>query len=553
MTGYPAPAPFLLLAPEGRDAEVIGFVLGEIGIVTRVCADLPAVCDALDADASGLIVSEIALSADVAPLLACLDAQPPWSDLPVLVLTSRGDQPGGRDRRALFGRLGNVTLLERPMHAEALQSAARAALRARERQYRTRSHLREIELSAERLERRVEERTRELSAEIAERRRAEEALLHARKLEIMGRLTGGVAHDVNNVLQAIGSGLFMLDRHVPDGRARTLFDAARQSVDRGAALTQSLLAFARRQALMPRPTGLRELLKGMEPLLERSLGGMIRITVEVAPDTADAMVDRGQLESAILNLAINARDAMPSGGHLRLCAGNTVVDHRGEPGRPPDIAPGHYVVLSVADDGAGMDGATLERAFEPFFTTKAIGKGSGLGLSMVHGMAAQSGGGVWIASTPGRGTTVTLYLPGVPREERDAGEEENPAPPEPARRAGGETILLVDDDAVVRMGTAALLESLGYRVVEADGGDTALAILRDGTAVDALVTDFAMPGMNGATLVREARRVAPHVPVLLVTGYADAPDFDAPVTILHKPFSAGALERSMATILDPGR
>ncbi|MBK1838663.1 response regulator [Azospirillum sp. YIM B02556] len=545
----------LVLAPEGRDAEVIGSVLGEIGLATQPCSDMAALCRSLGDAATALILSESALT-DAEPLSSWLDAQPPWSDLPIVILTSRRTRQAGRGRLAFFQTLGNVTLLDRPLHREALQSAVQAALRSRERQYRTRSHLDEITRATDRLEERVAERTQALQMEMADRRRAEAALLQAQKMEALGQLTGGVAHDFNNLLQGIVSCLAVLGPTVPDGTPRHLFEAANRSVERGARLTQSLLSFARRQTLMPEPTDIGDLLSGMSSLLERTLGGQIGVTIAAEPGLPAALIDRAQLESAILNLVINARDAMPTGGRLSLSTFVAEVGGDGEAGDPADKAAepaaGTYVAIRVEDTGTGIDPSVLPHVFEPFFTTKPIDKGSGLGLSMVQGMATQSGGGIRIDSRPGAGTAITLYLPGVPAVAA------TPDHPGPAAETGdvdrdadrnGHTILLVEDDAIVRMGTMAVLESLGHRVIEADGGEEALGVLRDGTVIDALVTDFAMPGMNGAAVVRNARRLRPGIPALIVTGYADTPDFGEAVQLLRKPFSPRQIADCLAAML----
>lgn len=379
------------------------------------------------------------------------------------------------------------------------------------------------------LERRVEERTTQL--------------VQSQKMEAVGQLTGGVAHDFNNVLQGIGGCLSVLDPYVPDGRPRVLFEAAQQSIDRGARLTQSLLAFARRQRLAPQPTGLGTLLDGMRPLLERTLGGLIDVEMMVPAAAAPALVDSAQLEAAVLNLAINARDAMPGGGRLTFAVAERMV---AAPGGSPDLAAGAYVTLSVTDTGTGMDAATLAHAFEPFFTTKDVGKGAGLGLAMVHGMAAQSGGGVQIVSAPGKGTTVTLFLPrAVPADTR-------PAKPVAETACGaGTVVLLVDDDAMVRAGVEAMLDSLGYGVVSADGGEAALDILHNGTAVDAVMTDYAMPGMNGAVLAQEVRALRPGLPVILITGYVDKPAGLEHAVVLSKPFRladlGACLENALGT------
>ncbi len=439
-----------------------------------------------------------------------------------------------------------LLLMARRQTVRLADAHARAQALNRELEGRVAARTADLERVNAELERRVEERTAQLA--------------QAQKMEAIGHLTGGVAHDFNNVLQSLGSCLFVLDRHVPDGTPRALFDAALRSIERGAGLTQSLLAFARRQTLAPRPTELKTLLERMRPLLERTLGGMIEIRID-APSGLAALVDPLQLESALLNLSINARDAMPAGGRLTFAVFGHMVEPSCEPGRSPAptpagaapaLAPGSYVAVRVADTGTGMDAATLARVFEPFFTTKGrsgTGMGSGLGLSMVHGMAAQSGGGVAIASAPGQGATVTLYLPRA----EPAAEPSTAAAAAGAAAAGrgdGRTILLVDDDALVRVGVKAMLEGLGWRVHAVAAGTDALDALRRGMMVDAVITDYAMPGMNGDELAREAVRLRPALPVVVVTGYADgAPDLEH-ATVLRKPFRSDDLAACLGSIVE---
>jgi CheY-like chemotaxis protein len=282
----------------------------------------------------------------------------------------------------------------------------------------------------------------------------------------------------------------------------------------------------------------------MRPLLERTLGGLIRFDIDVPPGTAPVMVDPAQLESAILNLAINARDAMPKGGALTLRADNIAIRRQGEPGRPAELAPGDYVAISLTDTGIGMDEATLARAFEPFFTTKGVGGGSGLGLSMVYGMVAQSGGGVTIASKVGKGTSVTIFIPRA-SEARASTQE----PPSETIPGDGAVVLLVDDDPLVRAGAAAVLEMLGSQVIAATGGLEALQVLQERTPVDVMITDYAMPGMSGLALIQETRRLAPSLPVLLITGYADRPEGIERCAVLHKPFKPQALAEQIAILL----
>lgn len=387
-----------------------------------------------------------------------------------------------------------------------------------------------LERSREELERLVQERTAQL--------------VQAQKMEVVGQLSGGMAHDFNNLLQGIGGCLAVLGRYVPEGSPRRLFVAAEEAITRGAQLTHSLLAFARRQMLTPKPTPLPPLIDSMRPLLERTLGGLIHFDTDVPPETAPVMVDPAQLESAILNLAINARDAMPRGGVLTLRANNIVIEQRGEAGRPADLAPGDYVAISLVDTGIGMDEATLARAFEPFFTTKGIGGGSGLGLSMVYGMVAQSGGGVTISSEVGRSTTVTIFIPRAVEAQALP-----PSPPPCAVTESPKVVLLVDDDPLVRTGAAALLEMFGYHVLDAASGQEALQILQEAEAVDVLITDYAMPGMSGVALIHNMRRLAPALPVLLITGYADRPDGIEHYPVLHKPFKPQALAEQIDALL----
>jgi len=379
----------------------------------------------------------------------------------------------------------------------------------------------------------LEEQVRERTAQ----------LLQLQKMEAIGQLTAGVAHDFNNVLQGLGNCLFVIDPYVPEGAPRNLLHAAQQSIGQGARLTQALLAFARRQALVPESIDLGYLFDEIGPLLERSLGGQIHIEVDVPPTVPPALVDRAQLESAIVNLVINARDAMSSSGTLTVRAAAVRVGD-GERGLPPELAVGEYVTISVADTGSGMDEATLARVFEPFFTTKAFGHGSGLGLAIVHGMAVQSGGAVSVRSAPDQGTTVTLYLP---RAGPVAAEE---APPIVAMKPGvGRTVLIVDDNDLVRRAMEMTLLGLGHRVLAAPDGAAALEILSGPEDVDGLITDYAMEGMNGVELIQKARSLRPHLPAMLMTGYADLTEDMDDIAVLHKPFQAADLASNLRKLL----
>jgi PAS domain S-box-containing protein len=377
------------------------------------------------------------------------------------------------------------------------------------------------------------------AVETTDRHHAEEALRQAQKLDAMGQLTGGVAHDFNNLLTPIIGSLDMLHRHgVGDARDRRLIEGALQAADRAKTLVQRLLAFARRQPLQPTPVDVGALVTGMAELVRSTTGPQIKVAVEIADDLQPARADPNQLEMAILNLAVNARDAMPDGGTLRISAGNVRVGS----GHRLDLAPGLYVRLSVADTGRGMDEATLQRAIEPFFSTKGVGKGTGLGLSMVHGLASQLGGGLSLSSRVGLGTNVELWLPASAERPPAAGEAAGAAPGTAARG----TALLVDDDAVVRLSTAEMLSELGFAVVEAGSAEEALDHFNTGARVDVLVTDHLMPGMTGVDLARRVQERWPGTAVLIISGFADAEGIAPDLPRLTKPFRQPELAASLA-------
>lgn len=381
-------------------------------------------------------------------------------------------------------------------------------------------------------------------------RQAEESLNQARKMEAIGQLTGGIAHDFNNLLQAIGSALYLIEPtadRLSDGRMSAALDMATKAVERGATLTQHLLAFSRRQRLEPRPVDVGALVEGMGGLMDRTLGGTIRIETAADPDLWPALVDANQLEMALLNLAINARDAMPNGGTLVIRSENRPD---GGSDRPADLPSGDFVRISVVDSGSGMSEEVAARAFEPFFTTKGVGHGTGLGLSMVHGLAAQSGGMATITSQVGAGTTVTLYLPRVDATASPDQSAEPPSTPSPHHAA---TLLVVEDEPLVRMAAVSVLEQAGFQVLEASNGPHALEVLSHETVVDLLLTDYAMPGMTGLELIQDVRLRHPDLPVLLVTGYAELPKpvAMAGLTILQKPYRADDLVARIRGLLAP--
>ncbi|WP_449409713.1 ATP-binding protein [Methylobacterium komagatae] len=669
----------LVLAPRGRDAAVTGQVLVQAGARAEACPDLPRLLDGLAAGAGAALVTEEALEGDLGDLFAWLDDQPPWSDFPFIVLATR--QAGRRSERAarLLARLGNVVLLERPVNAETLASAAASALRARRRQYQARGHLLEREraqedlrLANEDLERRVAERTREveaahetlafaldaagmaswdldyrtgasrrsprfdaifghdgkgprwdretLLAHIVEEDRAaaerafattvdtgaldlecrirradgqvrwialrgqikhedgaaariagilmdrtdqrltEEALRQAQKMEAIGQLTGGVAHDFNNLLTVIVGGLdMMLRRPEQVDRVKRLAEAAMGAARRGEQLTQQLLAFSRRQMLRPQTLNPNRLLLAFKPLAERAAGGAVELAFDLDPALDPIRIDPAQFEAAVLNLVVNARDAMEGrDGHARIAVTSRNV-HLGT-GAVADwgVAPGPYVVVSVSDTGSGIPADKLQRVFEPFFTTKEVGKGTGLGLSQVYGFTRSAGGFARIDSEVGQGTTVNLFFP---RSTDPAGEEvgTGPAASIPLRRAGeGETVLLVEDDEQVLAMATESLEELRYRVVVARNAAEALGHLTGVERIDILFSDVVMPGgMNGSQLAVEAQRLRPGIKVLLTSGYVANLDEGQMIgrgelPVLNKPYRRDELARSLRLVLGGG-
>jgi len=377
--------------------------------------------------------------------------------------------------------------------------------------------------------------------DITERRQAEEALRQSQKLEAMGQLTGGVAHDFNNLLTPIIGSLDMLQRNrVGDERERRLIEGALKAAERAKTLVQRLLAFARRQPLQPSAVDVAALVDGMGNLIASTTGPQIKVVTEAGGDLPHALADPNQLEMALLNLSVNARDAMPEGGTLRI----TVSCETLGPAHPAQLPPGDYIRLSVADTGIGMDEQVMGRAIEPFFSTKGVGRGTGLGLSMVHGLASQLGGALTISSKPGLGTNIDLWLPAT-----DAPAAADMPVAEPAGDEGHHgTALLVDDEELVRASTAHMLAELGYRVVEASSADEALLLIEREPALDLLITDHLMPGTTGADLARAVQGQRPSLPVLIVSGYADAEGIAPDLPRLTKPFRQDELAAKIAAL-----
>jgi PAS domain S-box-containing protein len=403
------------------------------------------------------------------------------------------------------------------------------------------TELRATEQSLRVLTATLEQRVRE---ETAARQEALAKLHEAQKLETIGQLTGGVAHDFNNLLMPITGALDLLQRRFgeADARAARLIDGALQSAERAKILVQRLLGFARRQSLQTRAVDMVALLEGMRDLIRSSVGSTIELHMSFPRDLPQALADPNQLELAVLNLCVNARDAMPRGGTLTLGA-DLVAPGPGQ----PELPVRDYVRICVSDTGIGMDPETLAHAIEPFFSTKETGRGTGLGLSMVHGLAGQLGGHFAIASTPGEGTCVELWLPVAPvatashRRDRDLARHAVPSRPL--------DVLLVDDEQLVRDGTAAMLRELGHEVIEASGGAEALEKLQGGLRVDVVVTDYKMPRMDGAELARRLRRSQPHLPVLLITGYSGQAEDTRGLSRLAKPFRQADIAVALAELV----
>jgi signal transduction histidine kinase/ActR/RegA family two-component response regulator len=547
-------ASVLILAPIGRDGPASAELLKRVGVQTHVCKDLSELMSALSPTVGSILVAEEALFRSEAAVLSDWVArQPPWSDLPFVVLTSQLDHPGVTLwRQRLVTSLRNVSLIERPVQAITLTSAVLAAVRARSRQFELHSLLEEQERAASVLEDIVAERTKELQVantelrtQMAERARIEESLRQAQKMEAIGLLTGGVAHDFNNLLMVITGGLEMLDRQRDPSRRQMLIDGMRQAAQRGAALTRQLLAFSRRQPLESKAVDLARRIGGMRDLLDRTLMGDSHLELQFPDGLWPVQLDPAELELAVLNLAVNARDAMPKGGTIVIRAENVQ-------GLDRDDLKGDFVRLSVADCGTGMSPEVKEHVFEPFFTTKEVGKGSGLGLAQVYGFVTQSGGAVSIESELGRGTTVVLYVPRTLQNPALATDNVANVPaPLRVRGSAGSVLLVEDNDDVAEL-VSEMLDELGYEVMRAASAQAALESLSKASGIDVVFSDIMMPGdMDGVDLASKIRATKPKLPVLLTSGYsqtagrAESEGFRVLPKPYHLPELADALDTAI--------
>ncbi len=543
----------LVLAPIGRDAQAAAQHLAENKIDSVVCDDIDELLVKLSEGAAVALVTEEAfLRGGTQALEAWVAHQPAWSDFPFIILTSRATSAATLAyRMRLLESLGNVSLLERPLNAVTLMSAIRSAMRARGRQYEVQEHLLDREKFAGQLEDEVLERTKqlehaneELRQQIAERRQVEAALQQAQKMEVIGQMTGGVAHDFNNLLTAVLGNLELATRRGKDENIRRYLEGATQAAQRGAKITSQLLAFSRTQRLQTEPIDLNAIVTAMGDLLFRTIGATIRIETVLDGSLWPATADPSQIESVILNLAVNARDAMPDGGRLTIATAN--VPH-GDRSKPAELPPGDYVAVCVKDTGTGMTEEVLGKAFEPFFTTKPVGSGTGLGLSQVYGIAKQSGGTVVIDTQVGKGTIVRVYLSRAtaPPAARPADESQNV----PMRRHEA-TILVVDDDRDVRQLAVSCLENLGYQVLVADGGQAAVDIAASDARIDMVLIDIAMPETTGVEAMDAILKKRPGIPFLYMTGYVGPTKLDPSVQrVLKKPFTIAELAAKVEEFL----
>jgi signal transduction histidine kinase len=542
-----------ILMVDDQQAKLLSYeaILEELGEnLIKASSATEALEQLLKCDIAVILIDVCMPDLDGFQLATMIREHPRFQSLAIIFISAV--QVANLDLLRGYG-LGAVDYVSVPVTREVLRAKVKVFVEL----YRKTRQLEK--LNAE-LESRVAERTAELAQANAElevrveerTREREEALAQVhemRKIESLGQLTGGVAHDFNNLLMVVLGNLELVKKHSPDDpRMQRWIDGAIQCAQRGSALTKRMLAFARRQELRPEIVNIAEVVDCMTEMLRSSLGPTIRLVTNFDDDLAPIRIDRNQFELALLNLAINARDAMPPGGHpIDLII--TARSERIERSHLTGLKPGEYICVGVKDSGRGMDEATLRRATEPFFTTKDRGRGTGLGLSMVHGFIAQSGGTMQISSRPGMGTNVEIWLPVT-----DAVGMGQPKPT-PVSSGGRNVrsirVLVVDDDPIVGACTMAMIEDLGHVPIEAASAADALEVLRSELDVDIVITDYAMPEMNGSQLATEIRRIRPHVPVVVATGYAEIPDNALSLPRLDKPYQQQDLAALIQTLLEP--
>ena len=538
----------VVFAPIEGDAIALRTMLEEEGVETLSCPDAASFYASLNEQAWCAVVTEEGLDrCSLEGLDASLQRQPAWSNLPFLTLADPANAKVDSNRFARLARIGNITLIERPTSREVLLMSIRSALHTRQLQFAMRDQWLALEQHASGLEAAVRERTLSLEREVGERRRVERALAEARRLESLGRLTGGVAHDFNNILQVISGSEALLrmslakDANERIGRA---LDGIRRASGHGAALTQQLLAYARRQPLNNVALDLPLYLKATAEMLIGSLGGHLQLNLQVPHNLWTVSVDPAQLDAALLNVASNARDAMPDGGRLVLAANNIVLPDAALPEASGLV--GEYVRIAITDDGEGMSEHTARQAFEPFFTTKSVGKGTGLGLSQVSGFASQSHGLAYIRREE-VGTTIGILLP----RSTDKTETGPPLPSDlPAQALDGVRILCVEDDPAVAETISSLLGALKAEITIVDSADA--AIKADFSQVDLVLSDVMMPGsMDGIGLVHWLSGRDPRLPVVLTSGYMVDPERlqSLRVQFLRKPYTLPALVGAISLAL----
>ncbi len=545
----------LVLAPRGRDAAVIASTLGDLSI--SICADVPEL-ELLVRDGAGtmIITEEALVGQPLDGLTEWIADQPPWSDLPVIVLAAQRMAPRTSAAQKALADLGNIVILERPINGETLQRAVSSALRARGRQYLAREHLEERRQFASTLEQRIGERTSELAEanarltrEIDEKERMHAVLVQSQKMEAIGQLTGGVAHDFNNLLTIIRSSVDFLNQDgLPPARRARYVDAISQTVERAAKLTGQLLAFARRQTLVPIEFDVGGQVRSVADLVRPLVGARITIAVEAPPTPYFAKADISQFDTALINLAVNARDAMQGAGALtfRINAVTNLPSVRGHAG-----AEGSFVVITVEDTGCGIPADQLGSIFEPFFTTKEVGKGTGLGLSQVFGFAKQSGGEITVLSEEGRGTAFQLFLPQILHGEAKLQPSHSTQAPV-ALDHRKLRVLVVEDNETVGQFAVEMLSDLGQRPVRAANAQEAFAALgEDGGDFDAVFSDVMMPGINGLAMAQLLRERFASLPVLLTSGYSHVMALEGShgFELLQKPYSVGALAKRLEEVV----